>query len=143
MRTVRSDRGETLIEFALAATVFFMMLLGTAQLGFAVWNYNTLASLAQDGARWAAVRGSACSCTQATNNLSGPDSVQEYVRGRSLGMSSTALTVTATWPDGGSPPNAPGKTVQVRVDYTFPLLTAIVRTGTLPLHGIAQMKIAR
>ena len=132
------DRGETLIEFALAGTVFFMMMFGTMELGLAVWNYNTLSSLAQDGARWAAVRGSECGCAQAVST-----NVQDYVRSRVLGMSPAAVNVTTTWPDGGSPANAPGKTVQVRVDYTFAAFTRIVRTGTLSLHGIAQMKIAR
>ena len=114
------------------------MLFGTIQLGVAVWNFNTLSSLAQEGARWAAVRGANCGCSQATAT-----SVQDFVRSRALGMASTALTVTTTWPDGGSPSNSAGKTVQVSIDYTFPLLTAIVPVGALPLRGTAQMKIAR
>ena len=135
-----SDRGETLVEFALASTIFFMTMFGTIEFGLAVWNYNTLSSLAQDGARWAAVRGSTCTspCVAADNG-----NVQDYVRSRVLGMSPTSVAVTTTWPDGGSPSNAPGKTVQVRVDYTFTPLTALVPNAALGLHSTVQMKIAR
>jgi Flp pilus assembly protein TadG len=134
-KTVRGETGQTLVEFAISSTAFFMILFGTIQLGLAVWNYNMLSSLAQDGARWAAVRGSACSCTEATMA-----SVQDFVRGRVLGMLPSAVIVTTTWPDGD---NRPGDTVRVQVDYTFSLFTAIVPIGSLPLHGIAQMEIAR
>src|SRR5437870_5698226 len=117
-----------------------MMLFGAIEFGIAVWKYNTLASLAQDGARWAAVRGSTCTtpCVPADN-----DNVQTYVQGRAVGISSAALTVTTTWPDGGSPSNAAGKTVQVTVQHDFTPLTTLIPHATLSLHSTAQMKIAR
>ena len=140
----RSARGQTLVEFAVASAVFFMIIFGILQFGLAVWNYNMLPSLAQDGARYAAVHGdtNATACTtiaqkecETTSTL-----VQDFVRSRVVGMTPTAVTVTTTYPDGD---NSVGDTVQVQVDYTFSAFTTIVRTGTLTLHGVAQMKIAR
>ena len=141
----RGERGSTIIEFAVASAVFFMIIFGILQFGLAVWNYNMLSSLAQDGARWASVRGSTksanpCDTITETECETTDALVQTYVRSRVVGMSPTAVTVATTWPDGD---NIPGDTVQVRVDYTFSAFTRIVRSGSLSLHGIAQMKIAR
>jgi Flp pilus assembly protein TadG len=55
---VRDNRGQSLVEFAFASIVFFMMLFGIVEFGIAVWRYNMVADLAQEGARWASVRGS-------------------------------------------------------------------------------------
>ena len=134
---IPGERGQTLVEFALASAMFFTIIFGILQFGLAVWNYNMLSSLAQDGARWAAVRGEAatCGCTAATTTT-----VQDFVRGRTLGMNPGNVTVSTTWTDAS---HDPGDTVQVQVDYTFSLFTRIVRTGSLTLHGVAQMKIAR
>ena len=133
-----AERGETLIEFALSSMVFFMTLFGILQMGLAIWNHNMLASLAQEGARWAAVRGSECYCTEADE-----DSVETYVRSRAVGMDSSGVYVTLTWSGSNSPSNAPGNTVQVRVDYTASVFSTIVRAAGLPLHGTAQMIVAR
>ena len=119
-----------------------MTLFGILQFGLAIWNYNMLSSLAQEGARWAAVRGSECSCTPEAKEGE-EDEVETYVRSRVVGMNPTSVTVLTTWPDGGTPSNAPGKTVQVRVEYTFSLFSRIVGIGDVPLRGTAQMKIAR
>ena len=57
-RRMGDDRGENLVEFALASTVFFMTLFGIIIFGIGVWRYNMVSDLAQEGARWASVHGS-------------------------------------------------------------------------------------
>ena len=52
------DRGENIIEFALASTVFFTTIFGIIIFGIGVWQYNMVSDLAQEGARWASVHGS-------------------------------------------------------------------------------------
>jgi Flp pilus assembly protein TadG len=130
------QRGESLVEFALASSVLLLLILGTMQFGLAIWNYNTIASLAQDGARWAAVRGTNCTspCVKATS-----DNVRTYVRGRVLGMSPASVSVDTTWPDGD---NGVGNTVQVRVSYSFTHFSQILPRRLLSLGATAQMKIA-
>src|SRR5438093_611632 len=54
-RRRRGEGGETLVEFALALTVFLMTVLGTMELGIGVFRYNMMSDLAQEGSRWAAV----------------------------------------------------------------------------------------
>ena len=128
------ERGNTLVEFGLASTVFFMTLFGILSLGVAVWQYNMVSDLAQEGARWAAVRGSTAS-TPAT-----ADSVSTYVTSRALGMT---VTVATTWPDAGGTANQAGNRVQVTVTKSFTPMTAFVPRSALSLQSTAQMIIAR
>lgn len=137
-RLGRETCGQALVEFAVASIVYFMTLFGTISFGMAVYQYNGIADLAQEGARWAAVRGSSVLPslgTQATN-----DSVQSYVRGRALGSS---VTVTTTWPSGGSPSNSAGKRVRVLVTKSFTPFTSLIPNASLSLQSTAEMIIAR
>lgn len=49
-RTPRHD-GQSMVEFAVLAPVFFMLLLGTIDLGRAVYIYNSISDAAREGAR--------------------------------------------------------------------------------------------
>jgi Flp pilus assembly protein TadG len=130
----RADRGDALIEFALSVTLFLVTVLGTFEFGLAVWQYNMLADLAQEGARWASVRGST-SLTPAT-----AADVTAFVQSRSLGLNPS---VTTTWPDAASPNNGPGRRVQVVVQKPFTPGTSLIPNATMTLRSTAQMIIAR
>jgi Flp pilus assembly protein TadG len=136
----RDDRGAQLVEFALASTIFFMTIFGVLGFGLAVWQYNMVADLAQEGARWAAVRGSSTPAPATGGPLG---TVSTYVLSRAPGMTAVDLNVTTTWPDGGNPANAAGKKVQVVVTKTFNPITPFIPPGTLTLTSTAQMVIAR
>ena len=49
--TVKEEKGQDLVEFALIAPVLFLLLLGIMEFGVAVWHYNTIANAAREGAR--------------------------------------------------------------------------------------------
>ena len=49
----RHQRGQSLVEFALSSVLFFSLIFGIIQFGRAIFQYNTVSSLAQEGARWA------------------------------------------------------------------------------------------
>ena len=154
-RDVIDDSGTELVEFAMAASVLMVLLIGTVYTCFALYTGHFVSEASLAGARWAMVRGSA-SCTD-TPNLTDCNAtaaqIQTYVQGLSYpGISSSSLTVTPTWcsVSGGTPAtwtscssatsNAPGNAVQVLVSYPFPLpiptaalnhLTNISHTFTL------------
>ena len=150
MRSARRERGETLVEFAFASVVFFMIVFGTFEFGLAVWHYNLVANLSQEGARWASVRGS----TSNASPVADTSSVTSYVTGRALGMNLTQVTLTCGVPGGslsacdcGSGSGAvtciPGNMVQVNIQTTFTPGTALIPNGMLTLRSAAQMLITR
>lgn len=51
----RNDKGSAVVEFALLAPVFLMLLFGVLQVGVYLQNYNAVQSLASDGARYVMV----------------------------------------------------------------------------------------
>ncbi len=53
---VRRHSGQSMVEFAVLAPVFFMLLLGTIDLGRAVYIYNSISDAAREGARAAIPR---------------------------------------------------------------------------------------
>jgi Flp pilus assembly protein TadG len=48
-----NERGTTLVEFAIAATVFLTAMFGVIEFGRALWTHNALADAARRGARYA------------------------------------------------------------------------------------------
>lgn len=57
MRTIfknrDTERGSTLVEFSIAATVFVMAMFAVIEFGRAVWTHNALSDAARRGARYA------------------------------------------------------------------------------------------
>ena len=128
----RDQRGQSMVEFGLASVVFFSLIFGIIQFGRAVFQYNTVSSLAQEGARWASVHGSTSDSPGTAAQL------QSYVEGRSPGFS---VTVTAT------PANpsavAPGTVVSVRVVSSFNPAVNLIPSATLSLESTAKMIVTR
>jgi Flp pilus assembly protein TadG len=128
----RDNRGQTLVEFALASIVLLSTIFGTLEFGIAVWRYNMVADLAQEGARWASVRGA--------NSGGGGASaaqVQAYVQSRAPGFDVTVTTTPAP-----STLNA-GETVTVVVQSTYTSLTRLVPQGLLTMSSTAKMIVSR
>ena len=128
------NRGETLIEFALALMLFLGTILGTMIFGLVVFRYNMLSNLAQEGARRASVCG-------VHSGLSSTDcDVAAFVQARALGINVTSA--------GGSVIVTPttyrttldaGETVTVQVTHRFNPLTGIIPVGTLTFSSTATM----
>ena len=49
----KNQRGSTLVEFAIGATVFFTAMFAVIEFGRALWTHNALADAARRGARYA------------------------------------------------------------------------------------------
>ena len=130
---MREQRGQGLVEFALALFLFLMTILGTAILGLAVFRYNMVANLAQEGARRAAVCGRTRSPALDCN-------VASFVQSRSVGI---GVSVTVSPVMGTGTTASAGETVTVRVDHTFTRMTRILPLGNLNLSSTSRMIIAR
>ncbi len=114
MKRARTERGQSLVEFSLAAMIFIVIILGVVEVGRAVWSYNTLASAAREGSRYAMVHGSSAA---AGSGPAGNDAkVQAAVMKYASALAPSGLTVTSAWPDGN---NAAGSRVKVTATYKF------------------------
>jgi Flp pilus assembly protein TadG len=139
-----SQCGQSLVEFALSSMLFLMTLLGIFEFGLAVFQYNIVSDLAQEGARWASVRGAGSGGLAASEA-----NVQTFVRARALALSPTVETYsvnpttkacTTTHVDPSS--LFAGSGLCVKVTKSFAPLTQIIPLSAT-LGATAQMIVAR
>jgi len=122
------EAGSALVEFALASVIILTVLFGIIDMGRALYSYDWVSDAARRGTRYAMVRGTS-SCTgspELTDCKAGPGQITTYVESNAFGIDHSALSVTAVcWPPSHAftpPPCAPGKTVEVTVQYKFAFL---------------------
>jgi Flp pilus assembly protein TadG len=152
LRFARDEQGATLVEFAMTALILVAVVAAVLQWSVAMYAYHFTTYAAQEGARFAAVRGHTWSKSTATNcSTSAPPSftmpyectasaadIQNYVQSLATpGISTTGVTINTSssyvWP--GTTPdctssctacstnaNSQGCMVKVTVSYTFNLL---------------------
>lgn len=129
-RLLRQENGSALVEFAVVAPLFILLLFGIIDFSRAIWTRNTAAHAAREGVRYAIVRG-AESGRAATES-----DVEAYVQSRAHGMPTTDVGVTTTW----KPDNKPGSVVEVRVEIPFrPILPML---HDMNLTSTSQMVIS-
>jgi TadE-like protein len=127
--TRRSRIGQAMVEFALVAPVFFLVLFAIVEGGRFIFYYETLNHATREGARYAIVNGAnSLDCpTGPPAPLSTPcdtagNDVVARVRASSFGMAPGAITVTPTW----NPNNARGSIVNVRASYIYQTLVPLL-----------------
>ena len=114
----KKQDGSTLVEFAMVAPIFFVLVFALVELGLAVWQKNSVASDVREAARYAAVRGTTSGRTAT------PESVATYIKKKSS-LDTAAMRVYTTW----SPNKKPGSIVTVSVAHN------VVRRGPfIPAH---------
>ncbi len=123
------DRGQSLVEFAVASTIFFTTILGIIIFGIGVWQYNMVSDLAQEGARWASVHGTTSGSPAAQAG------VQTYVQSRAP----FTVTVTTTPTTIG----AAGSTITVHVQHPFNKMISLLPGGPVNLTSDARMIVSR
>lgn len=131
--TRRGERGESLLEFAFASVIFFLVVFGTLEFGHAIWQYNLVSDLAQEGARWASVRGSTSSSPASAAD------VQTFVRSRAYGLNVTVTTAPVPSTMSGNGTN----TVAVTVQQNFSLAVPFLSSSTIPMSSTARMVMSR
>lgn len=106
-RRRRRVRGQAMVEFALVAPVFFLLLFGTIEGGRFILYYQALNNAAREGARYAIVHGSNSFCPSgpmppgetapiSCYDPSGAKVVQQ-VKDTAFGLLGTGVTATTCW----------------------------------------------
>jgi Flp pilus assembly protein TadG len=128
----RGERGQALVEFALIAPLFAIILLGCFQMGVAFTNYIAVTDAARAGARAAAVAGSAYTKTEATAVAiaAASDATDQNPSDNcTTGKSCTTLDTDPTGINGWAAGN--GVIVTVTAPYSIDLLGFTVASGLL------------
>lgn len=92
----KGQRGQAIAEFAVVGIIFIAVIFGMIDVGRAVWNYNTVAQAAREGARYAVVHGARCnadpSCTTADSAT-----IDSVLRDHASGLNPSDLSVEVDW----------------------------------------------
>jgi Flp pilus assembly protein TadG len=124
-----NERGSTLVEFAIAATVFLTAVFGVIEFGRALWVHNALSDAARRGARYAVLH-SADDIDQVKNVVVYGDPAGGT---EPLVSDLTTDNVTVTYSDFGV--NHGTVTVSVE-DYQFQFVIPVVGTTiTMPKYA--------
>jgi Flp pilus assembly protein TadG len=129
----RRERGSTVVESALAMTVFFMLVLGIMDMSCMVMAHNTLAYAAREGIRWASVRGAA------SGSPADAAMVSAYVKSRMISLNPAAAAVTTTW----TPNNNAGSTINITVTYAYTPVAPFLPSPALTLRSRSHGYVAR
>lgn len=169
MRHGRDERGQSLVESALAMWVVLLLFFGVIETCWAVYSFHYLGNAAHEAARYAIVRGGswtgACDGTGSAGSGYGSSQCQasstdiaNYVASRNFpGINITANDVcveyystvpssasqNCTASSGSSIANAPGDIVQVTITYPFTIQLPGLSNHTWNLMSTSQMVIAQ
>lgn len=132
VRMLRDTRGVAAVEFAFAFPILILLLVGTLDIGRALWYTSTLDHAAREGARYASLRGA-----ESLNPASDAE-IQAFVRNRAIGINSSNLAVSVAW----APNSYSGGyvTIQVAQPFSF-LLTGFLDLSPLDLTGESTMTV--
>jgi len=162
-RLAREECGIELVEFAITAWLLLLLVFGVFQCGIAMYSYHFTTYAAEQGARFAMVRGDTWSENVATNcSTSAPPSftmpysctasstdIQNYVQSLATGgINASNITVNSSWPGenpdnnttGCSTANSKGCMVKVTVGYTFDFLP-FLKASALSMSATSEKVI--
>jgi Flp pilus assembly protein TadG len=108
--TRRRRRGQSLVEFALVAPLFFLLLFGIIEAGRFIFHYELLNSATRDGARYAIVHGAG-----SADPASEADIQQVVLDSAITIVDDGNLDVVVTWPLS----NERGDPVTVGAEYAY------------------------
>jgi len=132
------ERGQALVEFALLAPVFLLIVAGIIQFGVALNFWFDMQRVANQGARWAVVN-----CGPPTSTVCDP-TLQTALENDVISFGNNPTVEICMEQRSGNGPNgqeaAVGDPVTVRLTDTFEFVP-IVGIGSITLRGAATMRI--
>jgi Flp pilus assembly protein TadG len=129
MKHRRKEKGQSLLEFALALPVLLIILAGVLDLGRAYYVYVALTDAAAEGATYAAIK----------------PSDTDGVFTRAQDASSGLVEIDPSLVEVDCPTTVSGAPITVTVSYSFtlatPVVSAMVPDGVLMLRAVANEAI--
>lgn len=149
------ESGSGLIDFAVSATVLMMVIFGIMDCSRALYADHYVSEMARHATRYAMVRGStwasSCATTTSYSCYTSNAGVSSYVKGITpIGISTSNLTVTTTWPGttatgaacvNTSGNNSPGCIVVSKLSYNFKFVLPFLPKSTMVLASTSSVTI--
>lgn len=149
---VRETRGDSLPEFGISAIVLLMVIFGIMDFSRGLYVYHFVSYAAEEGTRYAVVRGSQFSGTSCSTQAYACDAtstdIQTYVRGLAPpGVTASNITVTTTWsgklPNGtagscSTTKSVDGCMVQVKVSVPFQFVLSFLPSSSMTFTSTSQ-----
>jgi Flp pilus assembly protein TadG len=137
-RRARLSSGTGMVEFALGATIFFMLMFAIIELAMVVYSYNTISHAARECVRYAIVHSptgpnpaTAAQIKNTTVTYADLPAPNQLVPG----------DVTVTWP---ADPNLPSSDdAQCTIALNYSLCIPFLPSKTLPLTTTARMLVSQ
>lgn len=156
-RLLREDSGSEAVEFALASCIWMGISFMVMYVSFALYAAHFVANAAQEGARYASVRGSSwnnASCSAKTLDCTASSSdISSYVKSEAPpGLSTSSMSISTSWPGNTSSgtacdivdgSNSPNCVVAVTVSYNFSFPLPFIANSQRLFSSTSQMTIVR
>jgi Flp pilus assembly protein TadG len=150
-RRHRAWAGQALVEFALVAPIFFMLLFGIIEGGRFIFYYETLNNATREGARYAIVHGSNSRCPSGPMPPGDPTplgcydpsgaKVVQQVKDTAFGVLGSGVVVTPDWPNPPGLGNGRDADVSVRATYTYAPLLGLVPFPPISITAESKLVI--
>jgi Flp pilus assembly protein TadG len=135
LKNERVPYGQSMAEFAIVAALLFLITFAIMEVGWAVYQYNTVSSAARDAVRYAVVH-SPTSANPATTSQ-----IQQVAvnAAPNLGLATSAITVS--WPADTNLPSK--KDAEVQISYEYQLNVPFMSPTTLTFTTTSRMLVSQ
>jgi Flp pilus assembly protein TadG len=97
LRRKHQRRGASMVESALVYPVLFLVMMGIVLLGLAVFRYQQVSHMAQEGARYASVHGARYALEGNGPPATPVDVYNNAIKPHAAGMQTSAITYSVVW----------------------------------------------
>jgi Flp pilus assembly pilin Flp len=144
-RLAREERGQALVEFALIAPLFLLIVFGVIQFGLGLNQWLDLQRIANEGARWGAVNAYP-GCPDTSPGTPAPPcnpTLQQYLRSEPVsGTLNPTVTICFEQRTGPGSTATIGDPLTVKLNSKFNFIP-VVGLGQMNLNAIATMRVER
>jgi Flp pilus assembly protein TadG len=127
--------GQTMVEFAMVASVFLLLMFGVMQMALTVYNYNIVCSAAREAVRYAMVH------SPNSSNPATSAQIQQVAINSAVSLNSSNLSISVSWPADANLPLQ--KDAQVKVSYVYQLQIPFMTPVSLTLASTSQMLVSQ
>lgn len=145
----RRSAAQALVEFAIVAPIFFLLLFGIIEAGRFILYYQTLNNATREGARYAIVHGSNSFCPSGPMPVGKPApacydefgaNVVKTVQDSAFGVLGPSVIVAPSWPPAPLG-NGRDSDVTVRATYTYNTMVPLVPLPPITITAESKLVI--